>query len=127
MPDLPFSIPAVIAWLIGLGVIATGLGVFWARVGKPAWAVITFIQRLLPIVEKFPGIEADIAKVKAEVTTNGGSSIKDAVQRIEKQNTAQTAHLETLSRKVDAAAEAAATASELARAAIAKRPTPKRK
>jgi hypothetical protein len=98
------DVQAIAAWLVGL---AAGLGALgwlvtktWrglrslghladdlrgepARPGVPARPGI--MDRLAFMEHRLAVVESDVGKVKAEVTPNGGGSLKDAVTRIEQQ------------------------------------------
>lgn len=55
-------------------------------IGK-AWPFISGVVKMVNIIQEMPeklkSIEERIKKVEEEVTTNSGSSLKDAVKRIE--------------------------------------------
>ena len=63
-------------------VIVVGLGIL-----IKIWPIISKIVRTIDIINELPQrldkIEARLENVEHEVKTNGGSSIKDAVKRIE--------------------------------------------
>ena len=69
-----------IVWTVFLTV-----GIFTAVV--KVWPIISKLVKTIDIIAELPErldkIEARIANVEHEVKTNGGSSIKDAVKRIE--------------------------------------------
>ncbi len=91
------DVQGIAAWLVGLVAGLTALGWLVTK----AWRGLRSIGHLVddlrgeparPGVPERPGImtrlaalEADTARVKAEVTPNGGGSLRDAVVRIERQ------------------------------------------
>lgn len=57
-------------WIIALAAAVTGLGVIWAKAVRP---VVKMLNR----------IEASLVYVEREMHFNGGSTMRDALQRID--------------------------------------------
>lgn len=72
------------------------LGVLTAWFGTKVWPVIKRLVLLADKLERFEQLENDVATIKTEVTYNNGSSLKDAVRRVEQGQASQDAQLERL-------------------------------
>lgn len=89
------NVQGIAAWLVGL---AAGLGALWWLMTR-AWRGLRGIGHLVDdlrgeparpgvparpgIMDRLASLEADVSRVRSEVTPNGGGSMKDAVGRIE--------------------------------------------
>jgi uncharacterized coiled-coil protein SlyX len=66
--------------IIFLGAVVGGLGVVTALL----WKAIKLIAKLaakLDLIDEIPNLQQDIKTIKGEVTTNGGKSLKDELNR----------------------------------------------
>jgi hypothetical protein len=67
----------------------TGIGVFLMKTTKLVRNIVRFLDSFLGsdenpgVLERLNNMESDIKHIKAEVTYNSGTSLKDAVKRIE--------------------------------------------
>ena len=67
----------------------TGIGVFLIKTTKLVRHIVRFLDSFLGtpenpgVLERLCNMEEDIKHIKAEVTYNSGTSLKDAVKRIE--------------------------------------------
>jgi hypothetical protein len=84
-------IPEIDNWIINLGAVVAALGLIgaaiWNWVLKPTYDV-TVGDKLDLLAEKLEIVAEDlasqVAKVNEQLTTNGGSSLRDQTNRIEK-------------------------------------------
>ncbi len=70
-------------WLVAVTMVIVG---FFAMLGKAWGSLVKFIKVvdvLIDLPDKLEAIEKKLENVEHEVTTNSGTSIKDAVRRIE--------------------------------------------
>ena len=70
-------------WIIAISMVVIG---FFTMLGKAWSSIVKFIKVvdiLIDLPDKLQTIEDKIQNVEHEVTTNSGTSIKDAVRRIE--------------------------------------------
>jgi hypothetical protein len=67
----------------------TGIGVFLIKTIKLVRHIVRFLDSFLGtpenpgVLDRLDGMEKDIKHIKSEVTYNSGTSLKDAVKRIE--------------------------------------------
>lgn len=91
-------------WLSGVDpaqavvVVLVMAGVLWVTV--KVWPVlrrmVQTVDTLSDLPERLQRIERQVGIVRGEVTHNGGTSLKDAVRRVEQGQAAQDAQLERL-------------------------------
>ena len=70
-------------WVAALSMLLFG---FFAMLGKAWGSIVKFVKVvdiLIDLPDKLQAIEDKLQNVEHEVTTNSGTSIKDAVRRIE--------------------------------------------
>jgi hypothetical protein len=70
-------------WVVAVSVVVIG---FFTMVGKAWGSIVKFVKVvdiLIDLPDKLQAIEDKLHTVEHEVTTNSGTSIKDAVRRIE--------------------------------------------
>ena len=95
----------IVAWMLGLSVVVGAVAVIVRQLLLPIHRGFRKLQDFLEewkgeparpgqparpgVMERLEQVEADMAKVASEIRSNGGSSMKDAIARVE-------AHLEEL-------------------------------
>jgi hypothetical protein len=70
-------------WVIAVSIVLFG---FFAMLGKAWNSIVKFVKVvdiLIDLPDKLQAIEDKIQGIEHEVTTNSGTSIKDAIKRIE--------------------------------------------
>jgi hypothetical protein len=70
-------------WVVAVTLVVVG---FFSMMGKAWGSIVKFVKVvdiLIDLPDKLQAIEDKLHNVEHEVTTNSGSSIKDAVKRIE--------------------------------------------
>ena len=70
-------------WFVAVSIVIVG---FFTMIGKAWGSIVKFVKVvdiLIDLPEKLQSIEDKLHNVEHEVTTNSGTSIKDAVKRIE--------------------------------------------
>lgn len=77
------ALVAEYGWVFAVAVVVGG---FFTMIGKAWSSIVKFVKVvdiLIDLPDKLQAIEDKLHNVEHEVTTNSGSSIKDAVKRIE--------------------------------------------
>jgi len=81
-------------YILYFAAVVTALGALWVKLIRPLAHLITLTGKLLPLVkvltttfEEHPDAFKVLAEIAAEFRTNDGSSLKDAVDRIEEAST----------------------------------------
>jgi hypothetical protein len=77
------TLVAEYGWIVAISIVVIG---FFTMLGKAWGSIVKFIKVvdiLIDLPDKLEAIEKKIESVEHEVTTNSGTSIKDAVRRIE--------------------------------------------
>lgn len=77
------TLVAEYGWVVAISMVIIG---FFTMLGKAWNSIVKFIKVvdiLIDLPDKLQTIEDKIQNVEHEVTTNSGTSIKDAVRRIE--------------------------------------------
>lgn len=77
------ALVAEYGWIAAVAIVVT---MFFAMLGKAWGSIVKFVKVvdiLIDLPEKLQAIEDKLHNVEHEVTTNSGTSIKDAVKRIE--------------------------------------------
>jgi hypothetical protein len=105
---------AVLYWAAGVITLGTALGMLWRVILKPLYVRIHAIMDNLdafmrdwsgepasPGRSAVPGVMERLNRIDGELKRNGGSSMKDAVNRIEKKLTQIDARLEEGNERFD--------------------------
>ena len=86
--------PAWATYIVTAAAVVTAVIVLWVKLIRPLAHLITMTGKLLPLVtvltetfEEHPDAFKVLAEIAAEFRTNDGSSLKDAVDRIEEAST----------------------------------------
>ena len=66
--------------VISIGGILTALGFIWAKIISPAWKALANSYRILRQVEELHPV---IISMASQFSTNGGSSLRDCMNRVE--------------------------------------------
>lgn len=77
------ALVAEYGWIAAIAIVVS---MFFAMLGKAWSSIVKFVKVvdiLIDLPEKLQSIEDKLHNVEHEVTTNSGTSIKDAVKRIE--------------------------------------------
>lgn len=89
--DIPFAaLPSVLQALIILGAIAAALGALWRYVLRPVGKTFLAVHETLEMVREDHQRVAVVEERSAQLVNNSGSSLKDAVDRIEAAQGAMT-------------------------------------
>jgi hypothetical protein len=78
------TLVAEYGWIVAISMVVIG---FFTMLGKAWSSIVKFIKVidiLIDLPDKLEAIEKKLESVEHEVTTNSGTSIKDAVKRIER-------------------------------------------
>lgn len=70
-------------WIVAVSIVLFG---FFVMLGKAWSSIVKFVKVvdiLIDLPDKLQAIEDKIQSIEHEVTTNSGTSIKDAIKRIE--------------------------------------------
>jgi hypothetical protein len=107
-------IPIWIQIIVGVAAVLTGFGTIWKLFFKPMAEIITLQQLVLPLLRdlarSFGGVATpfDVLKdIIFEFRTNGGSSLRDVVDRIESSAKDHAAAAELLKVQVEASRQLA--------------------
>lgn len=77
------ALVAEYGWIVAISIVVIG---FFTMIGKAWGSIVKFVKVvdiLIDLPEKLQSIEDKLHNVEHEVMTNSGTSIKDAVKRIE--------------------------------------------
>lgn len=99
--------PTWIAYILGAAALVTALGVLWKKVLRPVGKfVVQFvvaIQEMLPLLQELTSVFRDtphafkvLDEIVAQFRTDSGSSLRDAVNRLEEQAEKQSTAAEAL-------------------------------
>lgn len=101
-------------WLAPLGWIAIVVILLVVWVKFKGWAkvkaVAKWFQKAIALVDQLLTLPDDVKYIKGQLSSNGGSTVKDVAQTTAKRTAENTETLKTIERKVDAAARTARSA-----------------
>ena len=101
--------PEWVTWIGGAAAFVLAVGVLWDKVLRPGASLVSMLDKMLPLAEEItdqfhdaPQAFETLAVIAKQFEANAGTSLRDVINRLEKQGNEDRAMIAELMEKLDA-------------------------